>query len=371
MLKKTCSNFANKELTVNASIFDKEHKYPKDQIKKMGSLGLMGIFIPEKEGGCGLDAISYVIALEEISRGCASCGVIMSVNNSLYCEPISKFGSLYLKERFLYSFANGNNLGCFALSEPGNGSDAAAISTKAIKDEDFYVLNGTKAWVTNAYEANAVIVFASTNSELGYKGVSAFVVPIPHKGVFLGKKEIKLGIKASSTCNIILEDCRLHKKHLLGKEGQGFKIAMTTLDSGRIGIAAQALGISQAAFNESVLYAKRRTAFNRPIAKFQLIKHKISDMALRIESSRLLALKSALLKDNKSKFTKEAAMAKLSASETSAFVTHQAIQIFGGNGYIVEFPLERHFRDARVTEIYEGTSEIQRLVIADNILKGV
>ena len=371
ILKETCANFSEKELKPKAAVFDREHKFPLAQIKKMASLGLMGVLIPENEGGSGFDARAYTIALEEISKGCASCGVIMSVNNSLYCDPILKFGSSFLKENFLRSFAMGKKLGCFALSEPGNGSDAAAASTKAINDNTHYILNGTKSWVTNGYEADAAIVFAATNSDLGHKGISAFLVPLPYDGVTLGKKEDKLGIRGSSTCNIILEDCRLPKNYLLGKEGQGFKIAMIVLDGGRIGIAAQALGISQASFEESVLYAKERKAFNKPIAKLQSIQNKIADMALRIEGSRLLTLKAALLKDQKILFTKEAAMAKLAASETSAFVTHQAMQIFGGNGYVTEFSVERHFRDARITEIYEGTSEIQRLVIAANVLKEI
>lgn len=370
MLKKTCAIFAEKELKPKAALFDENQKFPLLQIKKMASLGLMGILIPENEGGSGFDARAYSIALEEISKGCASCGVIMSVNNSLYCDPIYKFGSSFVKEKFLYSFAKGEKLGCFALSEPGNGSDAAAASTKAIYDnKDHYILNGTKAWVTNGYDADAAIVFATTNVDLGYKGISAFLLPLPYDGVTLGKKENKLGIRASSTCNIILENCRLPKKYLLGSEGQGFKIAMAVLDGGRIGIAAQALGISQAAFEESIIYSKERKAFNKTISKLQSIQNKIADMALKIESSRLLTLNAALLKDQKNNFTKEAAMAKLSASETSSFVTHQALQIFGGNGYVKDYPVERHFRDARITEIYEGTSEIQRLVIAANVLK--
>ncbi len=311
MLKETCADFAEKELKPQAAKFDKEHKYPAAQIKKMASLGLMGVLIPESEGGSGLDTRAYAIALEEISRGCASCGVIMSVNNSLYCDPILKFGSSYIKEKFLHPFAMGEKLGCFALSEPGNGSDAAAASTKAVKDGDYYVLNGTKAWITNGYDADAAIVFATTDADLGHKGISALLVPLPHDGVSLGKKEDKLGIRASSTCNIILEDCRLPKTYLLGQEGQGFKIAMTTLDGGRIGIAAQALGISQAALEESVQYAKERKAFNKPIAKLQSIQNKIADMALKIESSRLLTLKAALLKDQKICFTKEACLTEM------------------------------------------------------------
>lgn len=369
MLQKTCRDFADKELVPNAALFDREHRYPKEQIQMLGELGLMGVFVPEEAGGAGLDVLAYAIAMEEISRGCASSGVVMSVNNSLYCDPINKFGAPELKAQFLAPFASGQKLGCFALSEPGNGSDAAAAKTTATRKGDAYVLNGTKAWITNGYEADAAIVFATTDKNAGHKGISAFVVPMPIHGLSLGKKEEKLGIRASSTCNLIFEDCVLPKEYLLGKEGEGFKIAMSTLDGGRIGIAAQALGIAQAAFEASVHYANERQAFGSSISKLQAIQMKIADMAMRIEASRLLTYKAACLKDAHQKFTKEAAMAKLMASETATFVAHQAIQIFGGNGYVTEYPVERHYRDARITEIYEGTSEIQRVVIAANAIK--
>lgn len=369
MLRKTCRDFADKELAPIAAELDREHRFPKKQIAHLGKLGLMGVFVPEELGGAGLDALAYAIAMEEISRGCASCGVIMSVNNSLYCDPIYKYGSAFLKDQWLLPFAKGEKLGCYALSEPGNGSDAAAAKTTAQKDGDAYVLNGTKAWITNGYEAEAAIVFATTDKAAGHKGISAFVVPINTKGVSLGKKEEKLGIRASSTCNLIFEDCRLSSQFLLGEEGQGFKIAMMTLDGGRIGIAAQAVGIAQAAFEAAVAYAQERVAFGAPIATLQAIQIKIADMALKIEASRLLTWKAAVMKSQGQKISKEAAMAKLMASETATFVAHQAIQIFGGNGYVTEYPVERHYRDARITEIYEGTSEIQRLVIAQNAMK--
>lgn len=369
LLKKTCREFAENELIPVAGKLDQEHRFPSEQQKKLASLGLMGVYMPEEHGGAGLDVISYAIAMEEISRGCASCGVIMSVNNSLYCDPVMLFGTTEQKDHFLDPFAKGEKLGCFALSEPGNGSDAAAASTKAVLDGNEYVLNGTKAWVTNGYEADATIVFATTDSEAKHRGISAFLVSLPTKGLSLGKKEDKLGIRASSTCNLIFEDCRIPKECLLGKEGQGFKIAMMTLDGGRIGIAAQALGIAQGAFESAVAYAKERKAFGMPIANLQAIQMKIADMALRIESARLLTWRAASLKDQKKPSTKAAAMAKLSASETATFVAHQAIQIHGGNGYVTEYPVERNYRDARITEIYEGTSEIQRIVIAYAILK--
>jgi len=291
------------------------------------------------------------------------------VNNSLYCDPLWKFGTPAQKKVFLEPFASGRQLGCFALSEPGNGSDAGAARTTAERLGDHWVLNGTKAWITNGYDANAALVFATTDRAKKHKGISAFIVPMPTDGLSLGKKEDKLGIRASSTCNLIFEDCRIPLESLLGQEGEGFKIAMSTLDGGRIGIAAQAVGIAQAALEEAVSYAKQRQAFGAPIANLQAIQFKIADMAWRLDSARLLTWRAAQLKDQKVRFTTEAAMAKLAASEMATFVTHQAIQVLGGNGYVTEFAAERHYRDARVTEIYEGTSEIQRLVIANGVLK--
>jgi butyryl-CoA dehydrogenase len=369
MLRQTCREFADKELIPVAAQLDREHRFPVEQVRRMAGMGLMGVAIPEEEGGTGLDTLAYVLAMEEISRGCASTGVIMSVNNSLYCDPLWKFGSSVQKESFLEPFASGRQLGCFALSEPGNGSDAGAARTTAERHGGHWVLNGTKAWITNGYDANAALVFASTDRAKKNKGISAFVVPMPTEGLSLGKKEDKLGIRASSTCNLIFEDCSIPLENLLGREGDGFKIAMSTLDGGRIGIAAQALGIAQAALEEAVSYAKQREAFGAPIANLQAIQFKIADMAWRLDAARLLTWRAAHLKDQQARFTTEAAMAKLAASEMATFVTHQAIQILGGNGYVTEFPAERHYRDARVTEIYEGTSEIQRVVIANGVLK--
>jgi butyryl-CoA dehydrogenase len=369
MLRQTCRDLAEKELKPIAAALDREHRFPGPQVAQLAEMGLMGVAIPEEEGGAGLDVLAYAVALEEICRGCASTGVIMSANNSLYCDPVFKFARPDQKATFLAPFAAGKKLGCFALSEPGNGSDAAALKTTARMEGDYWVLNGTKAWVTNGYEANAALVLVTTDRALKHKGISAFLVPMPTAGLSLGKKEDKLGIRASSTCNLIFEDCRLPRENLLGEVGQGFKIAMTTLDGGRIGIAAQAIGIAQAALEESVAYAKQREAFGSPIANLQAIQFKIADMALRIDAARLLTWRAAELKDQGARYTSEAAMAKLAASETATFVAHQAIQILGGNGYVTEFPAERHYRDARITEIYEGTSEIQRLVIASNVLK--
>lgn len=369
MLRQTCRDFAEKELVPIAGQLDKEHRFPADQVKKMGQMGLLSIDVPEEHGGAGLDYLAYSIALEEISRGCASTGVIMSVNNSLYLGPTLKFGSEEQKQQWITPFCSGDKIGCFALSEPGNGSDAGAASTAAHLEGSEWILNGTKAWITNAWDASAVVVFATTDKSLKHKGISAFLVPMPTPGLSLGKKEDKLGIRASSTANLIFEDCRIPKENLLGQPGLGFKIAMQTLDSGRIGIASQALGIAQAALDCSVDYAEKRLAFGSSISKLQAIQFKLSDMALALESARLLTWRAAMLKDNKKTYTKEAAMAKLAASEAATAISHQAIQILGGMGYVTDMPAERHYRDARITEIYEGTSEIQRLVIANQLLK--
>uniref|UniRef100_G3SLT3 Short-chain specific acyl-CoA dehydrogenase, mitochondrial n=1 Tax=Loxodonta africana TaxID=9785 RepID=G3SLT3_LOXAF len=367
MLRETCRDFAEKELVPIAAQLDKEHRFPAAQVKRMGELGLLAMDVPEELGGASLDYLAYSIAVEEISRGCASTGAIMSVNNSLYLGPILKFGSQEQKQRWVTPFTSGDKLGCFALSEPGNGSDAGAASTTAVADGDSWVLNGTKAWITNSWEASAA-VFASTDRLQQNKSIHS-LYPMPTPGLTLGKKEDKLGIRASSTANLIFEDCRIPKENLLGELGMGFKIAMQTLDAGRIGIASQALGIAQAALDCAVTYAENRKAFGMPLTKLQVIQFKLADMALALESARLLTWRAAMLKDDKKPFVKEAAMAKLAASEAATAITHQAIQILGGMGYVTEMPAERHYRDARITEIYEGTSEIQRLVVARHVLK--
>ncbi|OWF41152.1 short-chain specific acyl-CoA dehydrogenase, mitochondrial-like [Mizuhopecten yessoensis] len=369
MLRQSVRDFADKELVPIAAKLDKEHLYPAEQVKKLGEMGLMCVDIPESDGGTGLDYLAYAIAMEEVSRGCASTGCIMSVNNSLYLGPVNKYATPAQKEQFVHPFLSGDRVGCFALSEPGNGSDAGAASTVAKLDGDSWVLNGTKAWITNGYEADAAIVFATTDKGLKHKGISAFLVPKPTPGLSLGKKEDKLGIKATSTCYLIFEDCRIPKEYLLGEPGMGFKIAMQTLDAGRIGIASQGLGIAQAAFECAVDYAQKREAFGLPISRMQTIQSKLADMAMAIESARLLTWKAAMLKDDGKPYIKEAAMAKLAASEAATNVSHQAIQVLGGMGFTTDMPAERHYRDARITEIYEGTSEIQRLVIAGQLLK--
>eukprot|EP00039_Didymoeca_costata_P020163 m.340287 g.340287 ORF g.340287 m.340287 type:complete len:409 (+) comp19222_c0_seq1:147-1373(+) len=371
MLQETCRAFADEQLVPHAGQWDRDHSFPTEAVKQLSDLGLMGVEIKSQYGGSELDCLAYAIALEEISRGCASTGVIASVNNSLYCGPLNYFGNADQKEQWLTPFASGEKLGCFALSEPGNGSDAGAASCTAREEADCWVLNGTKAWITNGYEADATVVFATTDKSLKHKGISAFLVPKPTEGLSLGKKEEKLGIRASSTCNLIFEECKIPKENLLGSRGQGFKIAMQTLDAGRIGIAAQGLGIAQAALEVAVAYSKERQSMGIPLSKHQMIQSKIADMALSLESARLLTWRAACTKDAGQNFTKEAAMAKLAASEAATFVSHQAIQILGGMGYVMEMPAERHYRDARITEIYEGTSEIQRLVIAGQVIKSL
>ncbi|KAK5644760.1 hypothetical protein RI129_006060 [Pyrocoelia pectoralis] len=368
-ISKTCRDFANGELRPIASKCDREHLYPIDQIKKMGELGLMAMSVPEELGGAGLDYLAYAIAVEEISRGCASAGVIMSVNNSLYLGPILGWGTLKQKEMFIKPFTNGTKVGCFALSEPGNGSDAGAASTTAKLEGNQFSVNGTKSWITNGAESEAVVLFATTDKSQKHKGISAFVVPKPIEGLEVGKKEDKLGIRASSTCSLFFEDCKIDKANILGEPGYGFKIAMKTLDSGRIGIASQALGIAQSSLELAMEYASKRLTFGKSLLKFQTIQNKLAEMALRLEAARLLTWRSAWLKDNGKPYTKEAAMGKLAASEAATFLSHQCIQILGGMGYVTDMTAERHYRDARITEIYEGTSEIQRLVIASNLIK--
>jgi len=369
MLRQTCRDFADRELAPIAGALDKEHRFPKQQVAALGELGIMCVDIPEGWGGTGLDYLAYSLAMEEVSRGCASTGCIVSVNNSLYLGPLKNWATEQQRELYLKPFLDGKKIGCFGLSEPGNGSDAGAASTTAVLDGDEWVLNGTKMWITNGYEANAAVVFATTDKALKHKGISAFIVPMPTSGLTLGKKEDKLGIRATSTVQLIFENCRIPRDNLLGETGFGFKIAMKTLDAGRIGIASQALGIAQASIDCAKAYSKDRMAFGAPISRFQAIQMKLADMEVRQESARLLTWKAAMLKDADLPYTKEAAMAKLAASETATYCAHQAIQVLGGMGYVTDMPAERHYRDARITEIYEGTSEVQRLVIANCLLK--
>lgn len=368
MVYEMCRKLADEVLAPNAGMWDQKHEFPKDAIQQLAELGLMGINTPSDYGGSELDAMSYAIAMEEISRGCASVGVIMSAHNSLYMYPIQAYGTEEQKEQFVAPYVT-EKVGCFGLSEPGNGSDAGAASTTATLEGEEWVINGTKAWITNAYEASAAIVFATTDKSLKHKGISAFIVPTDSPGFALGKKEDKLGIRASSTANLIMDQVRIPKGNQLGALGQGFKIAMTTLDGGRIGVAGQALGIASASIDCAVKYALDRQAFGKPIAELPAIQNKISTMTLARDAARLLTWRAAQIKDAGQNYTREAAMAKLAASEAATLCSHQAIQVLGGMGYVTEMPAERHYRDARITEIYEGTSEIQHLVIAGSVIK--
>ncbi len=368
MIRDAARDFAQAQIAPIAAAFDESAEFPHNTIKKMGEMGLMGVEVPEKYGGAGLDALCYVLALEEISKADASHGVIMSVNNSLFCQGILKFGTEAQKEKYIKPVASGNAIGAYSLTESTSGSDAGKMKSQATRDGDFYVLNGRKSWVTSGPVANFVIVFMVTDPAKKQKGVSAFIVDAKTPGFQAGKKEPKLGIRASATSELIFDNCRVPLENRLGGEGEGFKIAMVVLDTGRIGIASQALGIAGAAYEAARQYASQREAFGQPIGAFQGTGFKIADMKTRIEASRLLIYNAALARENSKKsgarYTLEASMAKLFASETAMFVTHQAVQIHGGMGYSKELPVERYFRDAKITEIYEGTSEIQRLVIS-------
>lgn len=368
MLRDAARDFAQKEIAPIAAEHDESGEFPHATIKKMGELGFMGIEVPEPYGGAGMDCLSYVLALEEISKVDASHAVIMSVNNSLYCHGILQFGSEDQKQKFVTPIASGQAVGAYSLTEPQSGSDAGTMKSRAVRDGDSYVLNGRKSWVTSGPVADYFVVFMMTDPEKKQKGVSAFLVDGKTKGLTRGKKEPKLGIRASATSELIFEDCRIPVENRLGAEGDGFKIAMTVLDAGRIGIATQALGIAEAAYEAARQYAGQREAFGQPIGAFQGTGFKIADMKTRIEASRLLIYNAAIAKERSktsgARYSAEASMAKLFSSETAMAVTHQAVQIHGGMGYSKELPVERYFRDAKITEIYEGTSEIQRLVIS-------
>src|SRR5215204_1199852 len=368
MIRDAARDFAQSEIVPIAAEFDESGEFPHATIKKMGEMGFMGIEVPEEYGGAGMDTLAYVLALEEICKADASHGVIMSVNNSLYCHGIMKFGTEEQRKKFITPIASGKAIGGYSLTEPQSGSDAGTMKSRATRDGDFYVLNGRKSWVTSGPVANYFVVFMMTNPDKKQKGVSAFLVEGNTPGLIRGKKEPKLGIRASATSELIFEDCRIPAENLLGKEGEGFKIAMTVLDAGRIGIATQALGIAEAAYAAAKQYAATREAFGHAIGTFQGTGFKIADMKMRIEASRLLIYSAAMAKEkskkNGGRYSLEASMAKLFASETAMYVTHQSVQIHGGMGYSKELPVERYFRDAKITEIYEGTSEIQRLVIS-------
>jgi len=370
MVKKMALAFAQKEVKPVADRMDRQGIYPTELVQRLGEMGFMGMFLPQEFGGSGMDLLSYVVAMEEISKAWASLAVVMSVQNSLVCAPILRFGSPAQKKKYLALLARGQWLGCYALTEPGSGSDAGSIQTRARRLGNDYGLNGNKIFTTNGSRADLAIVYAVTDPAKGKKGISAFLVETNSPGFSAGKLEDKLGLRSSETASLIFEDCRVPRENLLGEEGEGFRIALATLDGGRIGIAAQALGIAQGCLEESVAYAQQRRQFGHAIAEFQAIQWMLADMTTEIDAARLLTYRAAWLVEQGKTVTKEAAMAKLFASETVNRVAYKAIQIFGGYGYIKEFAVERFFRDARITTLYEGTSEIQRLVIARRLIDG-
>ena len=369
MIQETARKFAKDELAPSAIERDEKEEFPYEAVKKLGELGFMGMMVPEQYGGAGLDTISYVLGMEEVSKVDASCGVIMSVNNSLVCYGFNEWGTEEQKQKYLIPLATGKKLGAFALSEPEAGSDASNQRTTADRSGEGYILNGTKNFITNGANADIVLVMATTDKSKGPHGISTFIVEKGTPGFSIAKKEKKLGIRSSDTVSLAFQDCKVPSSNRIGDEGFGFKFAMKTLDGGRIGIAAQALGIAQASLEASISYAKQRKAFGKYIAEFQAIQFMIADMATKIDAARLLTLKSAALKDANKPFGQMSAMAKLFTSKVAVDAALDAIQIHGGYGYIKEYNVERYLRDAKITEIYEGTSEVQRIVISRGLLK--
>jgi len=368
MIRQAAREFAQDEIAPIAAEHDESGEFPAKTIRKMGQMGFMGIEVPEDYGGAGLDTLSYVLALEEICKADAAHGTIMSVNNSLFCYALLRFGSEAQKQKYLRPVASGQSVGAYSLTEPMSGSDAGTMRSRAVRQGDEYVINGRKSWVSSGPVASYVLLFTMTDPEKQQRGVSAFLVETGKPGFSVGKIEPKLGIRASATCEILFEDYHCPAENRLGEEGEGFMIAMTVLDAGRIGIAAQALGIAEAAYEASLQYARQREAFGKPIGEFQGISFTLADMKTRIEASRLLTYQAALAKtrarESGGRFTLEASMAKLFASETATFCADAAVQIHGGMGYSKELPVERYYRDSKITTIYEGTSEIQRMVIS-------
>ena len=368
MIQQTARDFAQSEIAPSTIQRDIDAEFPTEIVKKLGELGFLGMMVPTEHGGAGLDTISYVLAMIEISKVDASVGVIMSVNNSLVCFGLEKYGSPYLKEKYLIPLAKGEKLGAFALSEPEAGSDATKQKTTADKDGDFYVLNGMKNWITNGTTADYYLIMATTDKALGHKGISTILVEKGTPGFGHGKKEDKLGIRSSDTCSLTFENCRVPKENLIWDEGKGFNFAMNTLNGGRIGIASQAIGIAEASLNAAVKYSKERKAFGSTISNFQAIQFKLADMAVKVDAAKLLTFKAAAMKDAGKKYYNEAAMAKLYSSKIAVECALEAIQIHGGYGYVREYLVERYLRDAKITEIYEGTSEIQKMVISRSLL---
>jgi butyryl-CoA dehydrogenase len=370
LIRDTARDFAAREIAPKAAELDKSGRWPTEIVKRLGELGFLGVAIPEQYGGAGLDTLSYALAMEEISAACASSGVIMSVNNSLFCDPVFKFGTEAQKKDVLTPCARGDKLGCFGLTEPMSGSDAQTMVTGAEKAGDGWVLNGAKNWITNGPVADFILVFAVTDRSGPKVKHTAFLVPRGTPGFTQNAPDHKLGIHAAHSCTVFFENCCVPDSAVVGNVGEGFKVAMATLDGGRIGIACQALGIARAAFEVSVAYAKERKSFGVPIAQHQAIQFMLADMATELDAARLLTWRAASMKDEHVRHSSESSQAKLYASEMATRVAHKAIQIHGGYGYSTEFPVERHYRDARITEIYEGTSEIQRIVIAAGLLRG-
>ncbi len=368
LIQATAREFAQSEIRPIAAEIDRDCRFPHETVKKMGELGLMGIAVPERWGGAGADTVSYVVALEEIAKACASHAVVMSVNNSLYGDPLLKFGTDAQRERFLAPVAAGHVIGCFALTEPQAGSDAANQATTARRDGDHYVITGRKLFISNGREASLALVFAQTDRSKGHRGISAFVVEKGTPGFSVSKTEDKLGIRASDTAELVFDECRVPAANRIGEEGQGFRIALTAVDGGRIGIAAQAVGIAAGAYERALAYARERRAFGVTIGEHQMVQWMLADMTTAIDGARLMTLKAATLKDAGRPFTKEASMAKLFAAEMAMKVTTDAVQVHGGYGFIKDYEVERAFRDAKITAIYEGTSQIQKLVIAREVL---
>ena len=369
LLRQMVREFAEGEVKPRAREIDESGEFPKKTFRQAAELGLTAVALPEEAGGAGFDHLSYAIVIEEISRACASTGVILSVQNSLYCETIHRLGTPEQKKKFLLPFARGERIGCYALTEPQAGSNAAALRTTAVRRGDRYLVNGTKAWITNGGVADAVLVYVTTDPSKAEKGITALLVERGTPGFQVGKEEKKMGLHATACTELSFSECEVPVENRLGVEGQGYKIALSTLDGGRVGIAAQATGIAQGAFEQALAYAQLREAFGRPIAEFQAIQFMLADMATEIEAARLLTRRAAWKQQTGERFSLEASIAKLFASEMSTRVTHKAMQVHGAYGYSREYPVERMYRDARVTEIYEGTSEIQRLVISSWVLR--
>ena len=368
MVKDMVKKLADEEIAPRAAHYDETREFPWENTKKLAELGLMGIIVPEEYGGAGMDTLAYVLVIEELSRACAATGVIAAVQNSLATTPLLSFGSEDLKKKYLPQLASGDKIGAYALTEPGSGSDAASIQTTCREDGDHWVLNGQKTWITNSTAAEIFIVYATQDTAAGHKGICCFVVEKSFEGFSIGKHEETMGVRASGTCPLTFDNVKVPKENMVGKPGEGFKVAMATLDCGRIGIAAQAVGIAQAAYDQAIAYAKVREQFNRSISKFQLVQEMLVNMAVGVESARLMMQRAAVKRDRGEKFGREASMAKLYASQVAVQNALDSMQVRGGNGYSKEYPVERLLRDAKITQIYEGTSEVQKLVIAKHLL---